>query len=453
MPRLLFPIPRLTPAIILLSGVLVGAWTLQADERLIGGPMVAWTEMREAAVWVQTRNPERLMLAYWPYGDSDRLRESRPVESGPTPPYTATLVADRVEPGQTYEYAILVDGEPALLTYATRFATPPDYLDRTPPGEATFALLSGHYVNEAPYDPPYTKPGADPEPAARLLRSLDPDGCIWVGDTLYLRPADVGSRSGLAARYRHNRNQAGLTEILASRPHYAVWGLQDSGFAREGADYLLTEPAAQLFRAYWPARTPRPVSEGMGQTTRFRWWDAEFFLMDAVVARSTAERPREPQTVLGEHQVHWLLDALASSKARFKVVIMASPALNPVAEPPHWSFAEKEQRDFLEALQELKVPGVLFVSSGIGYGELTKTIRAQGYDLFDWTIGPMTGPVGQDNETLNYFREPGSATFERHLGTLSLGGPENDRTLTLRTYLTDGTLRWERILKAADLGY
>jgi alkaline phosphatase D len=77
----------------------------------------------------------------------------------------------------------------------------------------------------------------------------------------------------------------------------------------------------RAFREYWP------VAGADDLARRFRWgrW-LELFLLDTRRHRDPACRPDGPgKTMLGAHQRRWLVDALAASDARWKVVVSSVP--------------------------------------------------------------------------------------------------------------------------------
>ena len=98
-----------------------------------------------------------------------------------------------------------------------------------------------------------------------------------------------------------------------------------------------------------------------------------------------------------------------------------------------------------------KISGLFFLSGGKYYGELTKLIHANSYNMHDLTVGPLTAtPRGNDDE-LNFFRVPATNTVERHFALIEFTGPEDDRQLTMRMMSMEGDELWNRTLKASEM--
>ena len=59
----------------------------------------------------------------------------------------------------------------------TSFKTKPDFVDRTPPPDFTFALLGENYDNDPEFDPPFRTPGHLSRPHPAGFRRSSGDGC------------------------------------------------------------------------------------------------------------------------------------------------------------------------------------------------------------------------------------------------------------------------------------
>ena len=155
--------------------------------------------------------------------------------------------------------------------------------------------------------------------------------------------------------------------------------------------------------------------------------------------------------ILGDQQISWLREELIRSTASFKILIAGAPILNPADNPLNLSFAEREHTRLLDMLRSEKIDGLLCISGGKYYGELTKLVHASGYNLYDLTVGPSTATPRDNRHELNYFRVPNSTVEERHFALIEVSGPEDDRLLRLRVMSMEGSELWNRTLKANDL--
>ena len=90
------------------SPVTAGSTTAGSTDKLLqAGPMLGYNDLREVAVWVQTTQAATVQLAYT-HGGQRYLSDAVTTEKSQA--YTATLIADQVQPGQTYPYDILING-------------------------------------------------------------------------------------------------------------------------------------------------------------------------------------------------------------------------------------------------------------------------------------------------------------------------------------------------------
>ena len=133
------------------------------------------------------------------------------------------------------------------------------------------------------------------------------------------------------------------------------------------------------------------------------------------------------------------------------MIVAGAPILNPAKSPSNLSYAEEERSRLLQMLRSSKIKGVFFISGGKYYGEITRLVHANSYNLFDLTVGPLTANPRDNEDELNFFRMPGSSTFERHFALIDISGPEEDRELTIRVMSLEGELLKSRTIKASEL--
>ncbi|MBC8189995.1 MAG: alkaline phosphatase D family protein [Puniceicoccaceae bacterium] len=428
-------------SLLLLSAVLS---SLQAG--LLNGPMLAHLEMREAKIWVQTDAPAIVRIAYAAKGAEGDWAWSTPVETDAASGHTAVATLDLVEPGLSYIYRVELNGE--LVTNPATFNAPDNYYDRAPPPDFKIAVGGAHYMIEEGFEPPYQILGGGYDIFSTIAEAK-PALMVWAGNTAHLRPSDRASRSGYLKRFTTARSVPQLKALLQSVPQYATWSEFDYGAPHAGRDHTYRGIAEDSFKAFWP----RPVEIGRleGITTQFRYADADFFMLDVRSYRNdTPDTSTRPQ-ILGQQQIEWLRQALLQSTATFKVIIAGAPILNPADSRSNLSFAESEHTELLQMLREARIAGLFFISGGKSYGELTRLVHANSYNLYDLTLGPLTANPGNNEEELNFFRQPGSSTFERHFALIEFNGSEAERALTIRIMSLDGKELWNRRIPASSL--
>ncbi len=413
---------------------------------LVSGPMLGPVDIREATIWVQTDSPSVIRVAYTATSTGTR-QWSLPVETATHLGHTATLRLGDVVPGATYRYRIEVNGD--LVPGEHSFSAPAFYHDRTPPPDFTFAVGGAHYVTEEGFEPPYQILGGGYGIFESIYQAR-PTFMLWLGNTAHLRTSDWSSRSGYLARYRQARSPRELGPLLANVPHYGTWGEADYGSPLADAAYSYREVAAGAFRAFWPQPVAVPTLAD-SLATRFRYADVDFFILDTRSFRN--DQPTSSQTlqVLGAAQIDWLRRELIRSTATFKVVAAGAPILNPANSRSNLSYAKEEHGRLLQMLRDERIPGLLFLSGGKYYGELTRLVHASSYNLYDLTVGPLTANPRDNDDELNFFRMPGSSTFERQFALIDVSGPEEARVITLRVMSLEGEERWSRTIPASEL--
>ncbi|MEN8744457.1 MAG: alkaline phosphatase D family protein [Lentimonas sp.] len=428
----------------LVAAALITCASLQAA--LLNGPMLGHVDMREATIWVQTDAPSIIRVAYSEAGKEAKPLWSLPVETNNTLGNTASITLEEVEAGKRYSYRIEINGE--LATDTANFKTPEFYHDRTPPPDLRIAVGGAHYAIEEGFEPPYQTLGGGYGIFNSIVESK-PDLMLWLGNTAHLRQSDWASKSGILKRYSKARSVPEMSALFASVPNYATWGSRDYSITNSGRHYSYRTHTENSFNAFWPQPVKIPELEGIA--THFRRADVDFFILDVRSYRNDTPRSAETAKILGEKQIEWLRQEIIRSTATFKFIVAGSPILNPADTNSNLSYAEREHTAFLQNLRDERIPGLFFLSGGKYYGELTRLIHANSYNLYDLTVGPLTAKPEDNSKELNYFRMPGSSTFERQFALIDVSGPEEERKLTLRVMSMEGNELWTRDIKASQL--
>ena len=421
---------------------------------LVSGPMLADVTHRGAAIWVQVdRDAEVRVEAVGP----DSLGAAATVATDARG--IATVVLDGLEPGTDYAYTVLVDGVALQPSYPTAFTTQALWQWRTDPPSFTAALGSCFYDNEPAYDRPGNAYGGSTAIFGEIA-ALRPDLMLWLGDNTYLREVDWWSAGGIDHRFRHSRATPDLQPLLASTAHYATWDDHDFGPNDADRSYVLKGETLDTFSAYWPSAT-RGMPGVPGVFTHFQWADVEFFLLDDRYHRAPNDAPVAERTILGAEQRQWLLDALTTSRAPFKVIAVGGQFLNPLAVFETFSaVAPAERQTLLNQIAARRIEGVVFLSGDRHHTELMRLERPGHYPLYEFTSSPLTAGAStyalrEDSpEYTNPLRVDGTLVAGVHnFGTLTVTGPRTDRTMRMRTFDADGAMLWEHTVRARDLQY
>jgi alkaline phosphatase D len=421
-----------------------------ADGVLRSGPMAGYSEPREVLLWVQTARAARVRFVYWSDAAPETRHATTEVTTRREDAFVAKAVADEVRPGERYSYEVHVDGARVERPYPLRFQA--RALFRQFRGEAPpvrFALGSCYYANDPQSDPRGWNPGAEERIFDAIAAQL-PDFMLWLGDNVYLREQDWTTRTGMLERYTQQRALPELQRLLGATHHYAVWDDHDYGPNDSDRSFRDKDTARQVFSLFWGnAGYGVPASPGI--TSRFTWGDAEFFLLDNRWNRTPNARRTGERRILGAAQLDWLLDALSSSYATFKFVVIGGQVLNTHRIAETYANFPEERGELIRRIGEERVKGVFILSGDRHFTEMSRLDRPGDYPLYDLTVSPLTVSPSNGERAPNTLRVPGTYVGVRNFGMIELGGPRDDRRLTITVRDSAGEPRWSRTLAAREI--
>lgn len=413
------------------------------DNLLKSGPMLGYSEMREVLLWVQTTEPAEVIIEYKEKNSGGNWLRTDKITTRKDNYFIAKPLADKVLPGKTYEYRLLINGEIVERDYKLEFQSLPDWDWKTEPPAINFALGSCLFINDSLYDRKGKPYGSDYE----ILKSIyakSPDFMIWLGDNVYLREADWNSKTGIYYRFGHTRAIPEMQPLLGSVHHYAIWDDHDYGPNNSNRSLWNKDVTTECFKDFFP--NPAPAAAGIdGITSFFNWGDVDFFLMDNRYYRSPNNIKTEQKSYLGEEQLQWLIDNLIYSNATFKIVAIGGQVLNPLANHENYATFPEERNKLLKAIEANDIKGVIFLSGDRHYAELTKFDRRGAYSLLDFTSSSLTAGsyTGGCNEP-NYMRVEGTCYNKHNFGMISVSGPRKDRKIRFSLFDKDGNEAWSK---------
>jgi len=414
------------------------------------GPMVGYSDMREVALWIQTKKPARVYFEYWDEKNPDLRYATRKAVTEQFFGNSCELIADHVMPGNKYQYAVYVNDEKVEFNYPLEFQTQKLWKYRTEPPTFSFAVGSCAYINDTLGDRP-GKPYGGEYQIFESIHKKRPDAMIWLGDNTYYREPDWNSRTGMIYRYTHTRSLPELQPLLGSTHHYAIWDDHDFGPNDSDRSFWNKYMALDVFKLFW-SNPSYGVNGEPGVTSQFTWGDVDVFLLDNRFFRSPNNRKTGNRTIMGKAQLEWLIDALSYSKASFKIVAIGGQVLNPVAKFETYATFPEERQYLIDEITKNDISGVIFISGDRHHAELTKLERQNTYPLYDITTSPLTsGPhIGAADEP-NKLREKGTLVMERNFAILTFTGKSANRQLIIHIFNADGKSLWKRTIKANDL--
>lgn len=436
---------------IILPFLLLSIFLQSQAELLQSGPMLAYSTMKEVKLWVQTTESAQVQVKYWSIENPDQKYFTEKQKTGEYMQYSTHLLADELEPGIKYEYQLLINDQIVDLTYPLEFQSQPIWLWRGDAPDFSFATGSCAYVNEKKYDRPGNGYGGEYQ-IFTSIHEKEADFMLWLGDNVYLREADWNSETGILHRYTHTRSLPEMQAMLGNMHHYAIWDDHDFGPNNSDRSYHKKHFTQKVFRHFYPGLS---YIFDEGTTSYFQWADCEFFLLDNRYWRTpNKRRDIEEHEILGDKQIQWLLDALVNSYAPFKFVVMGGQFISSIeAHERHINFAPQERQKLIDAIHELKINGVIFLTGDVHHTELSKLSLDGAYPLYDLTLSPLTSGVAGKGAEENEYQVEGTLVKDRNFGHLSINGPRGERVLTIEVYDSDGTALWEKMISEKELKY
>lgn len=438
---------------IILFLVIVSVQCFSQNNAIQSGPMVGYCEMKEALIWLQTKEKASVRVEYFTLDNPKEIFSSEKYTSDKENGFTYHVVLDKLQPGKKYKYTVFIDNKKVTLPYDTSFTSKKLWQWREDAPDFTVALGSCSYVNEPELD----RPGKGYGSGYGIFESIsakNPDIMLWGGDNTYLREADWDSKTGIYHRYSHSRAIKELQPLLAKTQNFAIWDDHDFGPNDGDRSFYNKYTTQQTFKDFWGNKTyGMHPSQQEGIYSTFNWGDAQFFLLDNRFFKSPNDRKTGEKTVLGKEQLEWLIDALSGSRASFKVIVIGGQVLNSLADFENYSNYPEEKERLLKEITDNKIRGVLFISGDRHFTELSMLNREGTYPLYDWTVSPLTSGVASEKalKENNTNRVAESFFAQNCFGTIGFSGNKDNRQMKLTLFDKEGKELWNKVILKSEL--
>ena len=437
--------------------------------KILAGPMLGYAEHKEVLIWLQTECVSHIEIKYKEksHAESQVAKSSlRDLSihdylknAGECKPIISKITIPNLKPNTQYQYQIYVNGKLQKFDYPLTFKTKSVTYSSENLPELKFLVGSCTYINENGYENPHEKPYGQGTKIFRYMANQKADFMLWLGDNVYLRPADYSSESGIEHRYQYNRSEPNLQHFLSSMNHYAIWDDHDFGSNDSSRTYDLKEITYKNFREYWGNKVYGENNQGI--YSKFSYADADFFLLDDRFFRSdykTNEVFNPNKTQLGIQQINWLKDSLISSKATFKFIAVGGQFLNEYTDKESYNYFKTEREDLLKFLVDNKIKGVVFLTGDRHHTELLKKEVIHGDQkqiFYDLTASPLTSkpnyPVLSSSEKHNSMRVQNTLLVEPNFCKLSLSGNIGERKLNIECFDKVSVLKWSHVIYEQEL--
>lgn len=277
---------------------------------------------------------------------------------------------------------------------------------------------------------------------------------LWLGDNVYLRETDYYTRKRLNYRWAHTRAFPEMQELLATCANYATWDDHDFGPNDANRSFAQKNLTLELHQKYW-ANPSYGTADAKGIFGHLSYGDVDFFFMDNRYHRAPQHLKDPNKPYWGEAQLTWLKENLLYSRAPFKFVVNGGQIINTNNPFENFHSYRKEYAELMDFLESHDIRGVVFISGDRHHTELLKVERAGTYPLYEFTSSPLSAGLanleGRAEEN-NPLRVEGTLVNDLHsFGILEITGPRKERVLTMKTYDSEGKLRWSHSLAQGDL--
>jgi alkaline phosphatase D len=416
--------------------------SINAQPRVISGPMLGPVELRDAKVWVEV-SPEvkSVSLQYQQRGvpATKKTIEYKGSLGNDFNPLQFTIGWLNVN--TTYDYSILINGKASGKTGS--FSTKDLWQWRKPAPDFSFITGGCAYFNEPQYDRPGKPYGGD----SSIFETMAKEKAafmLWTGDNWYTREVDYYSQWGLWYRAHHDRAQPVLQNLLKAMPQLATWDDHDYGPNDIGKSYILKEESRKVFMNYFC--NPSYGENGQGIYTMQSWGDVDIFMTDDRWFRSEDKmidsvngKPNPAKRMLGAQQMDWLKNSLLFSQATFKIIMIGSQVLNPLSPFEKLGQYPVEYNELMDFLKDNKISGVLFLSGDRHHSEVIKVDRPGTYPLYDITVSPLTSGTHTfgGTEKVNPYRVFG-LDEKQNYARFSFSGKRGDRQLLIEFFGVKG---------------
>lgn len=449
--------------ILLFSLFLFAQFNLQAQGKLISGPMLGYVEHLEALVWVEVDSQTQKIEIEYRLADQPESKKRIAYNGILGQEFNpAKIILTGLSMNSTYEYKIVLDGKELSANYPFRFTTKKVWArwSKEEPGDFSFLIGSCTYLNETAFDRPGKPYGQDPN-ILNVMAETRADFMVWTGDNVYLREADWTSSYGIKRRYSYNRAQKELQRNLSVRPNYAIWDDHDFGPNDSNGSYDLKDETLAAFKAYWGNKT-YGENNNPGIYGRMNFLDAELFFLDDRYHRSANQipdsldgKPNIEKHFLGKEQLNWLKNALISSDYNIKFIVCGSQVNNKMADKECFAKYSYEYNDLMKFIVDNKIRGVIFLSGDRHFTEMLKLEKQNFYPLYEYTNSPISSGVytgvSSTAEANNPMRVEGSLLTENNFGKISISGPVANRTISFESINGKGETKWKHSILLNDL--
>ena len=404
------------------------AWSQPSGPAITHGVVVGDVLAESATLWARGAGAGVLHVRL----EGGPHRAIDPVELTADHDHTGRVELSGLRPGTLYHYLAWVSAGPPGrgrgIYLEGAFRTAPSGRVDAPVRLAFGGDVSGQNV---------CRDAVDGIPIARTIDAWDPDIFVGLGDMIYAddvclpvgrygneqvsrSQAQATDLAGFWAHWRYNRADPGLQSLLASTAYVGVWDdhevVNDFGPLTDTRAAPPYDPAVHLmplgrqaFLDYTPITRDPTDPDRLYRSIRYGA-NLELIVLDTRqyrAANSALDDRPQPKSMLGAEQLAWLKDTLATSTARWKVVVSSVPMSIPTGFPPTngrdgWANFdqatgfERELLDILRSSQQQGDDHLFWITTDVHFAEVfryTPFTDAPDFHVYEIATGPMQSGI------------------------------------------------------------
>lgn len=338
------------------------------DLKLFSGPMIGDIKPTSAKFWVRTAGAAAVQIRV---GDLS----SRTAKTTASDDFTAVMRVDGLKPFENYSYSVVLDGK-TIRRDAFQFRTAP-LAGQKVDFHVTFGSGS-RYVPQNEY-------------AWQNMANSRPLAYLGLGDNVYI---DVVDRRGAQRMFYYRRCLSpAYRNLISSVGIYAVWDDHDMAMndsaGGAGLNLPWKLPNWTVFRQNWNNPSYGGGASMPGTWHSFSLGDVDFFMTDGRFYRE-----KKDKTMLGPDQKKWLLERLAASKGKFKVIASGTMWSDGADKggKDSWAgpWARAERDEIFDLINDKKIDGVILISGDRHRSDIWKIERPRGYPLYEFVSAKVT---------------------------------------------------------------
>ncbi len=361
--------------------------------------------------------------------------------------FSCIIDLEGLEPGTTYSYRPFIDVASGYASSRSYSLTTQELWQlRKDAPDFDMAIGSCAFVNEPAYDRPGEQYGGEFHIFDTIVKK-DPDLMLWLGDNIYLREVDFESYGSIVHRYTHTRSQREIQNLLKHCPNIAIWDDHDFGPNDSNGSFIHKDLTLEAFKAFWPNPSYGISNNeaGRGITSQMQYSDVDIFLLDNRYHRTWKDTiGNSLPTILGTTQLEWLLQALKTSQATYKLIAIGGQFLNSEAVYENYANYASERELIISVIEKENIRGVVFLTGDRHCGELSHMPLKNDNGIYDLTVSPLTSRAFDMSKEKNQWRVENTVSGVRHFATLEFTGKKKHRVLTMNVFDSNGKLLWTR---------